>query len=51
MAEAQGFEPWVPCGTLVFKTSALSLSATLPSLARVLGVEPRLKDLESHVLP
>ena len=26
MAEAQGFEPWEPCGSLVFKTSALSLT-------------------------
>lgn len=30
MAEAQGFEPWVPLGTLVFKTSAIDHSAKLP---------------------
>ena len=30
MAEAQGFEPWEPFGSLVFKTSALSRSAKLP---------------------
>ena len=29
-AEAQGFEPRVPCGTLVFKTSAFDHSANLP---------------------
>ena len=32
MAEAQGFEPWEPFGSLVFKTSALSHSAKLPNL-------------------
>ena len=26
LAEAVGFEPTVPCGTLVFKTSAFSLT-------------------------
>lgn len=29
-AEAVGFEPTVPFGTAIFKTAALSLSATLP---------------------
>jgi hypothetical protein len=31
MAEAEGFEPPVPLGTLAFKASALDRSATLPS--------------------
>jgi hypothetical protein len=30
IAEAEGFEPPVPCGTLVFKTSAFDHSATPP---------------------
>jgi hypothetical protein len=30
LAEAQGFEPWNPCGLLVFKTSAIDHSAKLP---------------------
>ena len=30
MAEVQGFEPRDPCGSAVFKTAALNLSATLP---------------------
>lgn len=30
LAEAQGFEPWVPFSTSVFKTGALNHSATLP---------------------
>ncbi len=29
-AERQGFEPWVPEGTLVFETSAFNRSATSP---------------------
>lgn len=32
MAEGVGFEPTVPCGTAVFKTAALSHSATPPRL-------------------
>ena len=31
VAEDVGFEPTVPCGTLVFKTSAFDHSANLPS--------------------
>jgi hypothetical protein len=31
VAEAEGFEPPVPLGTLAFKASALDRSATLPS--------------------
>ena len=31
MAEGEGFEPPVPVGTLVFKTSAFGLSANPPS--------------------
>jgi hypothetical protein len=31
MAEGVGFEPTVPFGTPVFKTSAIDHSATLPS--------------------
>jgi hypothetical protein len=33
MAEGVGFEPTVPCGTAVFKTAALSHSATPPRLS------------------
>ena len=32
MAVGQGFEPWVPLDTLVFKTSAFDHSATPPKL-------------------
>lgn len=32
MAEAEGFEPPEPCGSLVFKTSSFNHSDTLPSL-------------------
>ncbi len=31
MAVGQGFEPWVPLDTLVFKTSAFDHSATPPT--------------------
>ncbi len=34
-AEAEGFEPPVPRGTLAFKASAIGRSATLPSRPRV----------------
>ena len=37
MAEAQGFEPWVRCRTLVFKTSAFDRSATLPKIGSPLA--------------
>ena len=30
MAEEQGFEPWVPCDTSVFKTGAFDHSAIPP---------------------
>ena len=30
MAEAQGFEPWDPCGSPVFKTGAFDRSAKPP---------------------
>jgi hypothetical protein len=30
LAEAQGFEPWNPCGLPVFKTGAIDHSAKLP---------------------
>ena len=33
LAENEGFEPPVPCGTLVFKTSAFDHSANSPVLA------------------
>ena len=33
MAERQGFEPWVPFGTSVFKTGAFDHSATSPGLS------------------
>ena len=39
VAEDVGFEPTVPCGTLVFKTSAFDHSANLPSVDLV-GLEP-----------
>ncbi len=32
LAEEQGFEPWMPLGMLVFKTSAFNRSATPPVL-------------------
>ena len=32
LAERQGFEPRVPCGTTVFKTAAIDHSATSPKL-------------------
>jgi hypothetical protein len=32
MAEEEGFEPPVPCGTSVFKTDAIGRSATLPKM-------------------
>ena len=31
LAEAQGFEPWIPCGMPVFKTGAIDHSAKLPA--------------------
>ncbi len=31
LAEAQGFEPWNPCGLPVFKTGAIDHSAKLPA--------------------
>lgn len=40
MAEAQGFEPWEPCGSLVFKTSAFSLTRPhFRTLERVRRIE------------
>ncbi|CAH2032118.1 protein of unknown function [Trichlorobacter ammonificans] len=30
LAEGQGFEPWVPCGTLDFESSTFDLSDTPP---------------------
>lgn len=36
LAEAQGFEPWNPCGLPVFKTGAIDHSAKLPR-ARILA--------------
>lgn len=36
-AEAEGFEPSVPCGTAVFKTAAIGRSATPPVGERVVG--------------
>ena len=43
MAEAQGFEPWVPCGTSVFKTGAIS--QTLPHFQNGAVRETRTPDL------
>lgn len=43
MAEGQGFEPWVPLGTSVFKTGAFSRSATPPLEER------NIRDLGVHV--
>lgn len=41
MAEAQGFEPWIPEGMLVFKTSAIDRSAKPPEIMVELdGIEP-----------
>ena len=33
LAEGQGFEPWVGCPTLIFKTSAFDHSATPPRVS------------------
>ena len=43
MAEAQGFEPWEPFGSLVFKTSAIDHSAKLPigASSRFRTADPR----------
>ena len=43
MAERQGFEPWEPRGSTVFKTVAFDHSATSPDTpsARSLGVRSR----------
>ena len=52
MAEAARFELAVRCRTTVFKTAALSHSATLPFvLAYWLGFEPRKATLEVAMLP
>ena len=40
MEEGEGFEPPVLLHTVVFKTTALSHSATLPKLVDLAGVEP-----------
>ena len=55
MAEAEGFEPPVPCGTSVFKTGAFSRSATPPhgecrgrSVARSAGREGEELELRSR---
>lgn len=40
LAEVEGFEPPVVLPTLVFKTSALGRSATLPSSHRLSGASP-----------
>ena len=45
MAEGQGFEPWVPLDTPVFKTGAFDRSATPP---KVFLVVSSLKSTEVH---
>ena len=48
MAEDVGFEPTVPCGTLVFKTSAFDHSANLPIPVNPTGFEPVTDSLEGY---
>ena len=49
-SEQEGFEPPVPIGTAVFKTAALSHSATAPNRYAVLqSILPTLKDLQSRL--
>ena len=38
-AEREGFEPTVPCGTMVFKTIAIDHSATSPYILTTTKVE------------
>jgi hypothetical protein len=38
MAEGQGFEPWVPFDTSVFKTGAFDHSATPPKVFLVVSI-------------
>ena len=38
LAEDEGFEPSVPCGTTVFKTAAIDHSANLPNKEKVSGL-------------
>ena len=45
MAEAQGFEPWVPCGTSVFKTGAIN--QTLPNF-RIFGTGTRIRTQDTR---
>jgi hypothetical protein len=40
MAEREGFEPPEPCGSVVFKTTAIDHSATSPWRAKTLGETP-----------
>ena len=40
LAERQGFEPWEPRSSTVFKTAAFDHSATSPILAPCVGLEP-----------
>ena len=43
MAEKQGFEPWVPCDTTVFKTVAFDHSAISPRIIVVLYYKEQFK--------
>ena len=47
IAERQGFEPRVPCGTTVFKTAAIDHSATSPKLFS--GVLPFKSDAKVRI--
>lgn len=52
MAEDQGFEPWGPAGSPVFKTGAISRSANLPCFCfggdgRIRTYSPEGTDLQS----
>ena len=48
-AEAEGFEPPVPCGTLVFKTGAFDHSAT-PPVNNSAKIHPRFQILTNMEL-
>ncbi len=46
MAEGEGFEPPVPCGTAIFKTAALNHSATLPNEKRNAMIEKKMRNFK-----
>jgi hypothetical protein len=46
LAERQGFEPWEPCGSVVFKTTSFSHSLTSPY---IIGYSSQLSDLAALI--